>query len=144
MRSLHVTTTDGVYNVVPQRLAGARDWRDSFNMMELVLSAGGSLAYLSQRHSKERKFILEQFICVEVIGTYPVCLLTRRIYPWLTVYNDVQHRSTRLYHRGSWVKTKRGSLRPRIQHSVRTTLSSCTVSIERRLRSSPRGSCCPT
>lgn len=36
--------------------------------VRLVLSMGGPNTFLNKRFSKERQFILEQTICVEIIG----------------------------------------------------------------------------
>lgn len=36
--------------------------------VRLVLSMGGANAFLNKRYSQERKFILEQSVCVEIIG----------------------------------------------------------------------------
>jgi len=36
--------------------------------VRLVLSMGGPNTFLNKRYSQERKFILEQTVCVEIIG----------------------------------------------------------------------------
>lgn len=38
--------------------------------VRLVLSMGGPNVFLNKRFSKERQFILEQTICVEIIGAF--------------------------------------------------------------------------
>ena len=46
--------------------------------VRLVLSMGGPNTFLNKRYSPERKFILEQTVCVEIIGTSEVALRLSR------------------------------------------------------------------